>query len=58
MMKVTDEHVPDSKALSVLVDGVIKSDSMVSAGKLIADGAYEGNTIFRFLPAIESSLAL
>ena len=41
-MKVTDEHVHDSKALPGLVDGVIKSDSMtpISAatiGKLFAD---------------------
>ena len=48
-MKVTDEHVPDSKALSELVDGVIKSDSIISIGKLFADGAYDGNDIFRYL---------
>ena len=52
-MKVTDdEHVHDSKALPVLVDDVIKSDSMTPAaaiGELIADGAYDGNNIFRYL---------
>ncbi len=50
-MTVTDEHVHDSKALPELVDGVIKSDSVTAAaiGKLFADGAYEGNDIFRYL---------
>ena len=50
-MKVTDEHVHDSKALPELVDSVIKSDSMttVTIGKLFGDGAYEGNDSFRYL---------
>ena len=49
-MNVTDEHVHDGKVLSGLVDEVIKSDSMISIGKLFADGgAYEGNNIFRYL---------
>ena len=48
-MKVTDEHVHDSKALPELVENIIKSDNMVSVGKLFGDGAYEGNNIFRFL---------
>lgn len=49
-MKVTaDEHVHDSKALPELVENIIKSDDMVSIGKLFGDGAYEGNNIFRFL---------
>ena len=50
-MKVTDEHVHDSKALSELVENIIKSDSMETAiiGKLFGDGAYEGNDIFRYL---------
>ena len=48
-IKVTDEHVHDSKALPGLVNDVIKSDSMISIGKLFADGAYEGNNIFRYL---------
>ena len=52
-MNVTDEHVHDSKALSGLVDDIIKSGSMTTAGatigKLIADGAYDGNDIFRYL---------
>jgi len=53
-MKVTDdEHVHDSKALPGLIEHIIKSDSMTTTttttGKLFADGAYEGNEIFRYL---------
>ena len=49
-IKVTDEHVHDSKALPGLVNDVIKSDKRITVGKLIAEyGAYEGNEIFRFL---------
>ncbi len=50
-MKVTAEHVHDSKPLPELVDGIIKSDSMTTAiiGKLFADGAYDNNEIFRYL---------
>ncbi len=46
-MKVTDEHVHDSKALPELVDDIIKSDKII--GKLFADGAYDNNDIFRYL---------
>ena len=48
-MKVTDEHVHDSKALTELVDEAIKSDKSITLGKLIADGAYDDNEIFRYL---------
>jgi len=56
-MKVTDEHVhDDSKALPELVENIIKSEDMsttttttTTIGKLFADGAYEGNDIFRYL---------
>ncbi len=52
-MKVTDDHVHDSKALPELVENIIKSDNMTPAaaaiGKLFGDGAYEGNDIFRYL---------
>jgi hypothetical protein len=50
-MKVTDEHVHDSKVLPELVDDIIESDSMstVALGKLFADGAYDNNEIFRNL---------
>lgn len=47
-MKVTDEHVHDSKALPGLIES-IKSNNMTAIGKLIADGAYDGNEIFKFL---------
>lgn len=48
-MKVTDEHVHDSKVLSELVENIIKSDNMATIGKLFGDGAYDGNNIFRYL---------
>ena len=48
-IKVTDEHVHDSKALPELVDDIIKSDNMTTLGKLFADGAYDNNDIFRCL---------
>jgi DDE family transposase len=47
-MKVTDEHVHDSKALPELVKNVIKSDSRkITISKLFADGIYDDNDIFR-----------
>jgi hypothetical protein len=46
-MKVTDEHVHDSKVLPELIENTIKSNKII--GKLFADGAYEGNNIFRYL---------
>ncbi len=46
VMKVTDEHVHDSKALPELVDDVIKSDNMTTqpaiANRSNID-AYDGN---------------
>ena len=49
-MKVTDEHVHDSKALPELVENIIGSDSVTAIGKLLGDdGSYEGNEIFRYL---------
>ena len=47
-IKVTDEHVHD-RALPELVENIIKSDSTTTIGKLFADGAYDGNDIFRYL---------
>jgi Transposase DDE domain len=44
-IKVTNEHVHDSKALPELVENIIQSDSMATIGKLFADGAYEGNEV-------------
>jgi hypothetical protein len=48
-IKVTDEHVHDTKALPGLVENIIKSDRKLTIGKLFGDGAYEGNDIFRYL---------
>jgi hypothetical protein len=50
-MKVTNQHVHDSKALPELVDDIIKSDNTTTSaiGKLFADGAYDNNDIFRYL---------
>jgi hypothetical protein len=52
-MKVTDEHVHDSKMLPELVENIIKSEDMsttTTPGKLFGDdGAYEDNDIFRYL---------
>ena len=52
-IKVTDEHVHDSKAKLELVENSVKSDNMMTTptaiGKLFADGAYDGNDIFRYL---------
>ncbi|MGN6624804.1 MAG: transposase [Candidatus Nitrosocosmicus sp.] len=49
-IKVTDEHVHDSKALPGLVDEIIKSDKKITICKLFADGsAYDSNDILRFL---------
>ena len=49
-IKVTDEHVHDSKPLPELVDSILKSDGMTTAiGKLFGDGAYDDNEIFRCL---------
>ena len=50
-MKVTDEHIHDSKALPGLVENIIKSEEMstTTTGKLFGDGAYDGNEIFRYL---------
>ena len=48
-IKVTDEYVHDSKALPELVENLIESDKKITIGKLFADGAYDGNDIFRYL---------
>jgi hypothetical protein len=42
-IKVTNEHVHDSKALPELIENIIKLNSMTTAiYKLFADGAHEG----------------
>jgi len=48
-MKVTDEHVHDSKTLPELVDDTIKSNRQITVCKLLADGAYDSNDNFRRL---------
>jgi hypothetical protein len=48
-MKVTDEHVHNSKALPELVDDIIKLNGFTVIYKVFADGAYDGNDIFRCL---------
>jgi hypothetical protein len=48
-VKVTDEHVHDSKALPELVDNIARSDNVTTIVKLFADGAYDDNDIFRYL---------
>ena len=48
-MKVTNEHIHDSKAVPELVENIIKSDNMATIGKLFGDGAYKDNDIFRYL---------
>ena len=49
-IKVTDEHVHDSKALPELVENIIESDRKITIGNLFAeDGAYDDNEIFRYL---------
>ncbi len=47
-MEVTDEHVHDSKMLTDLVEKVnTNKDNRID--KLLADGAYDGNDIFKCL---------
>ena len=43
-MKVTDEHVHDGKVLPELVENITKSNRG-TIGKLLADGAYDGNDV-------------
>jgi len=48
-IKVTDEHIHDSKMLPKIVDAIAKSKH-VTVGKIIADGAYDSNAaVFRCL---------
>ena len=48
-MKVTDEHIHDSKMVPELVQNIIKSNSATAIGKLFADGAFDNNGVFRCL---------
>ena len=57
-MKVTDEHVHDSKVLPELVNDIIKLDKKITIGELFADGAYEGNDILGIWKTMELCHAL
>ncbi len=46
-MEITDEYVHDSKMLPNLVDRVNTNGDKID--KLLADGAYDDNDIFRYL---------
>jgi len=48
-MKITDEQVNDVKELPKLVGDIKKSDKKTTVSKLFADGAYDGNDVFRCL---------
>ncbi len=48
-MKVTDEHVHDSKALPELVGNIIKLDNVTTISKLFADRSHDSNDIFWYL---------
>ena len=48
-MKVTDEHTHDSKMLPKLVEDILRTNGCSMIDKLIADGAYDSNDIFRCL---------
>jgi DDE family transposase len=49
-IKVTDEHVHDSKVLPKLVESIAKSKNDVTlVGKVFADGAYDSNVVFECL---------
>jgi hypothetical protein len=47
-MKVTDEHIHDSKMLPQLVEDIVKSKN-ITVCKVFAEGAYDSNEIFRCL---------
>ena len=47
-LNVTDEHVHDDKVLPKLVEDITKSKN-ITVGKIIADGAYDSNDVFRCL---------
>ena len=47
-MEVTDEHTHDSKMLPKLVEDILRTNGIV-VDRIIADGAYDSNDIFRCL---------
>ncbi len=48
-MEITDEHTHDSKMLPSLVDEILKANEDDRIDKLLADGAYDSNDIFRYV---------
>ena len=48
-MEVTDEHTHDSKMLPKLVEDILRTNGCSMIDKIIADGAYDSNDIFRCL---------
>jgi hypothetical protein len=47
-LNVTDEHVHDGKVLPKLVESIAKSKN-ITVGKIITDGSYDSNYVFRCL---------
>ena len=47
-LNITDEYVHDGKVLPKLVDDIVKSKN-ITVGKIIADGAYDSNAVFKCL---------
>ena len=47
-VKVTDEHKHDSQVLTELVNGILKEKGK-RISRVLADGAYDSNSIFQFL---------
>lgn len=48
-MEVTDEHKHDSKMLPKLVEDILSTNGSSIIDKLLADGAYDSNDIFRYI---------
>jgi formyltetrahydrofolate synthetase len=58
-IKVTNEHVHDSKALPELIENIIKLNSMTTAiYKLFADGTHEGIEVLDIRETMELCHAL
>ena len=49
-MNTTDEHIHDNKMLPQLVEDITKSKKNITLfGKVLADGAYDSNAVFKCL---------